>query len=195
MNQVLHLSEHKFYRLQYCLLLTTTNKISSEEFDKYFPDALFRAQHMEPTEDDVKELFKKLDTDNDHVIKESELFSSYLSFILEEDEINNLIKKFRVYDHSGGVLKTRNVTITEVDFIDNYPRLLLELTAESDEQGTELVFRDLTMTINTINGMKTIVDNVTGKIPARSLTALMGGSGLLLFNDDRLCWVNCFFLY
>ena len=79
----LHLSEDKFYRLNivYCSLQQL----------RYLQWNLI-PRHMEPSENDVKKLFKKLDMDNDHVIKESALFSSYLCLILEEDEINNFIK-------------------------------------------------------------------------------------------------------
>jgi len=48
---------------------------------------------------------------------------------------------------------------------------------ENDEERMELMFKDLTMTVDTINGEKTILDSISGSVPPRSLTALMGGSG------------------
>jgi len=115
------LSETKFSRLKFILLLATMDEISQEEYEKSFPDALFRAQFMEPTEDDVRDLFDKLDTDNDQVVYGSELFNFYLTFILEEDEINNVIKKFREYDEHSNK-KTRNMHITKAVFVEQYPR-------------------------------------------------------------------------
>lgn len=176
---VLNLSPKKFYRLQYCLLLNTTDQLTEEEFIEYFPDALYRAEHMEPTLQDVQEIFLKLDQDNNKVIKGYELYRSYLLFFLEESEINDLYKKFRGLNY--GLLfgkPFKGVSITEEQFLTNFAEFLDEVLAESNDQGTEIVFKDLNLTVITNTGeKKTIVNKVSGEVPAKAMTALMGGSG------------------
>ena len=177
LQRVLNLSPKKFSRLQYCLLLDTTDKLAEEEFDEYFPDALFRAEQIEPSEQDVQELFTKLDQDKNKVLKGEELYQSYLIFFLEESEINDLYKKFRALNHGllfGKPLK--GVQITEEQFLTHFAEFLEDVTAESHDQGTEITFKDLNLTVITNTGeKKTIVSSVSGEVPAKAMTALMGG--------------------
>merc|ERR1719469_1540769 len=121
LNRVLNLSPTKNCRLQYCLLVNTTDKLTPDEFTEHFPDALYRAQHMEPSAQDVQELFAKLDQNGNKVLKGGELYQSYLMFFLEESEINDLYKKFRSL--TAGLLfgkPLRGVQITEEDFLAHF---------------------------------------------------------------------------
>jgi len=179
LGRELNLSPKKYSRLQYILLLDTTNKLTEEEFTAYFPNALYRAEHMEPTPEDVQNIFSKLDQDNSKVIKGRELYESYLHFFLEESEIRDLYKKFKALDH--GLLfgkPAQGVKITEKQFLTHFADFLNDVTAESTGQGTEITFKDLNLTVITDSGeKKTIVNNVSGEVPAKAMTALMGGSG------------------
>merc|ERR1712157_668624 len=99
-----------------------------------------------------------------------EIFNSYLALFLEEGEINQLLKKFDV--------KKNNGIISKALFLENYARILLEITSDNADLGTDIIFHDLKLVVATANNeFKTIVNNCTGEIPARQMTAVMGGSG------------------
>ena len=73
-------------------------------------------------------------------------------------------------------------------FTEHYPQFLMDITieanAEVDEEalvsetpGVDIVFQDLSLNIKVGDGNISVVENVTGRLRGRTMTALMGGSG------------------
>ena len=86
------------------------------------------------------------------------------------------------------------MVISRDDFVENYPQLLLEVTMDNDTvmgemdvdgdygvdwqyPGIDICFRDLSLNIQIGENNIRVVDEVTGRIRAKTMTALMGGSG------------------
>jgi ABC-type glutathione transport system ATPase component len=100
---------------------------------------------------------------------------------------------FRSQGSAGPAAKDTRMVISRDDFVENYPQLLLEVTMDADSimgeldadgddtdwqyPGVDICFKDASLNIQI--GEKTIkvVDEVTGRIRAKTMTALMGGSG------------------
>jgi ABC-type multidrug transport system fused ATPase/permease subunit len=82
--------------------------------------------------------------------------------------------------------------VSREDFVEHYPQLLLEITIEADSPmgepdgdnmatwqypGIDICFKDLSLSIQVGENSINVVDKVTGRIRAKTMTALMGGSG------------------
>jgi ABC-type multidrug transport system fused ATPase/permease subunit len=78
--------------------------------------------------------------------------------------------------------------VSQGDFIEHYPQLLLEVTIDEadffdDEEGQEeflgvdISFKDLSLAVDVGGHPFNVVDHVTGRIRGKTMTALMGGSG------------------
>ena len=84
----------------------------------------------------------------------------------------------------GGKLGTPR-TISREEFIQRYPQLLLEVTTGADDsnatpkekEGVDLAFEDLSLELKLNKQKIKVVNNVTGRLPSGTMTALMGGSG------------------
>eukprot|EP00529_Nitzschia_sp_RCC80_P002293 CAMPEP_0113480212 /NCGR_PEP_ID=MMETSP0014_2-20120614/21752_1 /TAXON_ID=2857 /ORGANISM="Nitzschia sp." /LENGTH=1932 /DNA_ID=CAMNT_0000373621 /DNA_START=203 /DNA_END=6001 /DNA_ORIENTATION=- /assembly_acc=CAM_ASM_000159 len=90
---------------------------------------------------------------------------------------------------AGGQRAVVITTINREDFVEHYPQLLMDIMLEDHEEddvdlsgmpdllGVDMCFQDLSLSINL--GQKTVkvVDEVTGRIRAKTMTAIMGGSG------------------
>jgi ABC-type lipoprotein export system ATPase subunit len=80
-----------------------------------------------------------------------------------------------------------NNTISREEFIEHYPQLLLDIMLEDDDEdafgdntellGIDMCFKNLSLSIKLGKSTVKVVDNVTGRIRAKSMTAIMGGSG------------------
>ena len=86
-------------------------------------------------------------------------------------------------------------SITRECFVENYPILLKEIILEPDpgcqlvglpdvetsfadhKMGIDIAFHDLSLTIKLKDKSVKVVDGVTGRLQARTMTAVMGGSG------------------
>lgn len=78
-------------------------------------------------------------------------------------------------------------TISREEFIAWYPALLMEITAQEQEEnaarlnenlgGVDIAFENLSLTVTVKDNKVKIVDKVSGRIRAGTMTALMGGSG------------------
>jgi ABC-type branched-subunit amino acid transport system ATPase component len=84
------------------------------------------------------------------------------------------------------------MVIGRAEFVEHYPRLLLEVTMEADSPlgdddfdyeskwnypGIDICFQELSLLIKVGENAINVVDNVSGRIRAKTMTALMGGSG------------------
>ena len=85
-------------------------------------------------------------------------------------------------------LKHKFDTISREEFIAWYPTLLLEVTADNPKTknsgtdkgalgGVDIAFENLCLTVTVKQTEVKIVDRVTGRLRAGTMTALMGGSG------------------
>jgi ABC-type lipoprotein export system ATPase subunit len=108
-----------------------------------------------------------------------------------EDEISRMtnLRSSAVSATSGGQkasLFTHN-TISREEFIEHYPQLLLDIMTEDEDEdeyddktellGIDMCFRNLSLSIKLGKNNVKVVDNVTGRLRAKSMTAIMGGSG------------------
>ena len=92
------------------------------------------------------------------------------------------------------------------DFVEHYPQLLLEITLEADTSqdreegdvanwqypGVDICFKDLSLSIQVGSSTINVVDKVTGRIRAKTMTALMGGSGAgkaIICSSERASYV------
>lgn len=82
--------------------------------------------------------------------------------------------------------QTRIKTITRDEFVAWYPSLLTDVTALDAQMmsrkalengGVDIAFRDLSLTVKLKKTEVTIVDQITGRLKAGTMTALMGESG------------------
>jgi ABC-type multidrug transport system fused ATPase/permease subunit len=73
-------------------------------------------------------------------------------------------------------------------FIHNYPRFLVDVSTDFDESMAlsmrpnnnavvDICFKDLSLAVHVADKSINVVDNVTGRVRAKTMTALMGGSG------------------
>ena len=70
--------------------------------------------------------------------------------------------------------------IQRVDFIARYPMLLLEVPSGNEKiekEGVDIAFENLSLTVNKGGKHVKVVNDVTGRLRAGTMTALMGGSG------------------
>lgn len=108
---------------------------------------------------------------------------------------------FRSTSTGGNVnpAKDTRMMISKEDFVENYPQLLLEVTMDHESimgdyekdkdddsvffgaswqyPGIDITFENLSLNIHIGKETLSVVDNVTGRIKAQTMTALMGGSG------------------
>jgi ABC-type multidrug transport system ATPase subunit len=83
-----------------------------------------------------------------------------------------------------------DMTIGRADFIENYPQLLIDIMLEDDDEvddifgeqkpdfmGVDICFKDLSLSIKLGKQSVKVVDGVTGRIQAKSMAAILGGSG------------------
>jgi ABC-type multidrug transport system ATPase subunit len=80
------------------------------------------------------------------------------------------------------------MTIGRAEFIENYPQLLMDIMLEDDDEddifgdkpdfkGVDICFQDLSLAIKLGKQSVKVVDEVTGRIRAKTMTAILGGSG------------------
>ena len=82
-------------------------------------------------------------------------------------------------------------TIPQNVFIDNYPLFLLQVITADDatiesyrlynqaiqSPGVDICFKGLSLSVKGLDRTINVVDDVTGRLQAKTMTALMGGSG------------------
>jgi ABC-type multidrug transport system fused ATPase/permease subunit len=95
---------------------------------------------------------------------------------------------------AGGNYRTL-MMVSKADFTEHYPALLLEITVDTgvlDEEegkaekpGVDITFQNLCLNIKVGDTSISVVNNVTGRVQGKTMTALMGGSGA------GKSWWNC----
>jgi ABC-type multidrug transport system fused ATPase/permease subunit len=93
----------------------------------------------------------------------------------------------------GKALRVNETTVTKSEFVLKYPQFLISVTteydrdvqlpimddekSELDSQGVDICFQGLSLSIKVGEKSVDVVDHVTGRVEAKTMTALMGGSG------------------
>lgn len=84
---------------------------------------------------------------------------------------------------------TVTTTVTREEFIEHYPQLLTDIMLvgeedddvsemESESLGIDICFKNLSLSVKLGNKQSAkVVDGVTGRIQAKTMTAILGGSG------------------
>jgi ABC-type multidrug transport system ATPase subunit len=77
----------------------------------------------------------------------------------------------------------RDHSITREEFIKHYPTFLLQVHSEESDnssnllEGIDICFQNLSLQVTVAKKEINVVNEVTGRICAKTMTALMGGSG------------------
>lgn len=89
-------------------------------------------------------------------------------------------------------------TVTRDEFIEHYPQLLTDIMLENDKEddvsemrmeclGVDICFKNLSLSVKLGNKQYAkVVDGITGRIRAKSMTGILGGSGA-----GKTCLLNC----
>ena len=123
-------------------------------------------------------------------LKLSDLFNSECSNYLTEAEINALAKRIRNQKRRRGSVTTglSNIAVTKDEFVQYYPKMLEHVTGRGGNlkdfkaksnigDGFDLSFTKLCLTVKVGGKSVHTVNNLTGRLQAKTMTAVMGGSG------------------
>jgi ABC-type lipoprotein export system ATPase subunit len=123
-------------------------------------------------------------------LKLSDLFNSECSNYLTEAEINALAKRIRNQKRRRVTSTTdlSNVVVTKQEFVRYYPKMLEDVTGRGGGlkdfkaksnigDGFDLSFTKLCLTVKVGGKSVNTVNNLTGRLQAKTMTAVMGGSG------------------
>ena len=90
-----------------------------------------------------------------------------------------------------GFSENQRNTVCREDFVENYPKFLWTVTEStpskalstheignmSESPGVDICFQDLCLAVSVGDKTVNVVDHVSGRVRAKTMTALMGGSG------------------
>mmetsp|Transcript_31805 Transcript_31805/g.77040 ORF Transcript_31805/g.77040 Transcript_31805/m.77040 type:complete len:1246 (-) Transcript_31805:208-3945(-) len=174
---------------------TKEDSVSRPVFVNNFLKALEGTVNLKVTPAEAAEIYDTILAENQvKEVQESMLYTSVLSNTLSDYEIMLLIKKFRqvnsvdeespLYNkqesrRSG--LQRRHTGIAREIFVLHYPTFLMQVYTEKDvvdtSEGVDICFKDLCLEVTVAKKQINVVNNVTGRLRAKTMTALMGGSG------------------
>jgi ABC-type glutathione transport system ATPase component len=115
----------------------------------------------------------------------------------------NLLTQFSIRNTSPANA-SKNV-ISRAEFVEYYPKFLIAITVENepttrmamaserhdsdavDFPGVDICFKDLSLAVKVGDKSVNVVDHITGRVRAKTMTALMGGSGA-----GKLCLLCAF---
>lgn len=91
-------------------------------------------------------------------------------------------QKFSVHQSAEAAANITYVEITKEVFVEYYPGFLyqiLTMPAEDTQSGigVDICFKDLSLAVHVAGKSVNVVDHVSGRVKAKTMTALMGGSG------------------
>ena len=96
---------------------------------------------------------------------------------------------------AAGVVTTKTGVVSREEFVEHYPKFLIDVTVNFDpsqgnvqgdmdasggwegKSSVDIAFENLCLSVKVGDQSANIVNNVTGRVRARTMTALMGGSG------------------
>ena len=147
-----------------------------------FVETLYLAKFFGPTPDEARSLFYELcSSDTSQTTNTFEvvsLYNSRLRDFLTEVQIEKLLTLLRAKDQKP--YDPSKITITVDEFVDAFPETLKQVTTDDLKNvrtGIDIKFDDLALTVE-LNGTRVdILHELTGRIEAASMTAILGGSG------------------
>ncbi len=126
-----------------------------------------------PTYDEIKEIFKSMDKDGDGVISKDELKATSLGKNLDETELDRIVD---FCSQKGG---GKGVSLE--DFASQFFAVAEETkqedTTDPSVPGIQIKFTDLSLHVHVHGKTFPVVNKATGVIEAKTMVALMGGSG------------------
>jgi len=171
---------------------SNTPYVDKNVFVSHFFDTIEQVSNYDPTIEDCKHIFEQVAGDSvSETIELNGLYDSDLMLFLSYSQINEIVKGLKTdyeveYQSQRSLVSTRfgrqiSTTIDKGTFITQYPFVLHHVSngGHSDEipKGVDIAFKDLSLHV-TVGGQTTpVLDNVTGRLERKTMTALMGGSG------------------
>ncbi|CAJ1948621.1 unnamed protein product [Cylindrotheca closterium] len=174
---------------------TKEDSVSRPVFVNNFLKALEGTVNLKVSPAEAAAIYDNILKDNQaKEVEEGMLYTSVLSNILSDYEIMLLIKKFRQlnsmdeeapssnrHESRRSGVHRRYSGITREVFVLHYPTLLMQVYTENDHvdnsNGVDICFKDLCLEVTVAKKEINVVNNVTGRLQAKTMTALMGGSG------------------
>eukprot|EP00588_Corethron_pennatum_P019915 CAMPEP_0194313112 /NCGR_PEP_ID=MMETSP0171-20130528/10006_1 /TAXON_ID=218684 /ORGANISM="Corethron pennatum, Strain L29A3" /LENGTH=1166 /DNA_ID=CAMNT_0039067921 /DNA_START=59 /DNA_END=3560 /DNA_ORIENTATION=+ len=180
LNEVLQLARPKLEYLQritnhHSGLPLDTEMITYDKFIVHFEVCLNMAANFDPSQSETEEIFNAIDLDGNGVVEDWELHHSATNDFLTSHQVQEMIKKFRKRNPQLG----KKVEIKKENFVKYYHHIVNEVMMDStchpEVPGVDIAFRELHLTVHGTG--KKILTDITGRIRARTMNALMGGSG------------------
>lgn len=123
----------------------------------------------------IATLFDNLDLDGNGFVEGAELHCEALDKILTGSQIQAVLKKFML---KQGVHKMDEVVISRDEFVGLFAKFTNDVVREEVERtGIDIAFERLRLTVSVSGKTVDVVDGITGRLMASSMSALMGGSG------------------
>lgn len=179
-----------------------TSKVSRSTFTKCFLDALADASQLQPTKEETEEIFdliaEEVGTTSGGEIEYTELYNSYLSSFLNDQQIYGIVSRFKRREVRASITSSIIATrgISREDFVNFYPQFLSEVSRpdymstritlssmmgldynKGDMDGLDVAFENLSLTVIVGKEEKVVVNEVSGRLRSNTMTAVMGGSG------------------
>jgi ABC-type multidrug transport system fused ATPase/permease subunit len=124
----------------------------------------------------------------------------------------NLMMQFSIRNMPANASKN---VISRAEFVENYPKFLIAITVQNepttrmimaserlgsdgvddavDFLGVDICFKDLSLAVKVGDKSVNVVDHITGRVRAKTMTALMGGSGAGKLCLSCACLLICKF--
>lgn len=153
--------------------------VSRETFTEHFLTTVELSDNFGPTIDQTAALFDDICqlSPGDTTFHIEDFYNSRLQEFLDDTQINAMLKKLR--DGGKAVFTSTSVTVSKEDFVAAYPDILNQITFNDDQtdnekfQGIDIAFESLGLEVNVAKKTIHILDNLTGRIKAGTMTALM----------------------
>ena len=212
LNKVLCLKQDQLYAFITSMRSKASDNIQSNEgdtvsrsmFKKYFLNALADASQLEPTKEEAEEIFDLLIEEAESIstdqIEYFQLYTSYLSSFLNDQQIYGIISRFKRLnmdiDHSRthglrASIAATSKGISRTDFINFYPQFLAEVTKptfmsmkaigpmigsepvkkDKSADGLDVAFENLSLTVKVGKDEKCVVNEVSGRLRSNTMTA------------------------
>mmetsp|Transcript_34130 Transcript_34130/g.49529 ORF Transcript_34130/g.49529 Transcript_34130/m.49529 type:complete len:875 (-) Transcript_34130:267-2891(-) len=158
-------------------------RVTRECFSEHFLTTLELSDNFGPTVDQTAALYDEICalSPGDTTFITEDFYNSRLQDFLDDIQINDMLKKLR--DGGKAVFASNRVTVSKEDFVAAYPDILNKIALGDDQtihqkvRGIDLAFESLCLEVSVAKKKIKILDNLTGRIKAGTMTALMGGSG------------------
>ena len=166
------------------------NHVSRETFVKHFLPVIKRVAYFDPSPSEIDDLFDEISKAGDNISVYDLKYSSLAMFLGDHDirklEVffrNKLAgKKYGTHsiDNMRRSITTSSLSgdssLSKTEFRDWLPKALKDLVRgdELEQEPLDIYFKDLLLDIKGSDGIKTIINGITGQIEVGKMTAVMG---------------------